>query len=440
MGIYKRVRHIAVAASCAAGLVAGVGAIAAPGSAFAACSNITGSGSSLQGEQQTQWTVTTPWTGLACSSEPHKVTYTSTSSGAGLEEFGMTTGLLVPAKAGNGKNELDAFIGTDDPPTKAELEKAKSASESTAETFPIVDAPIVVIIHAPISNCTINLTAGTTFAIPNAVLSKLWDGVYASWRAFLLAIPNVAAPGSTECTGEIHLYAREESSGTSFAFKQYLCQTDETTWGAGIGCESGDGDVTDSPIWPNLGAIKRTAKGSGGMVTSVEGDTEGGIGYVNFANAKGKFVNSESSQTSFYATINNEVEPATGAGENTLKCPTEYKGTAPNVAGEFGPEWSAVHLASKAQSEEAKVYPLCTFTYDVFWENYGTTKLTEAYTAAKDAAIANTAREYAAYMVATGAGATTHGQSNLKAGYGALPTAGLIKIQKEAETVTKKVN
>lgn len=375
MGNYQRARRLALAAACLCSGVVGVGATAAPGTAFAC--TLTGSGSSLQANMQTEWAK--KYTGCTTPG----VSYVSTSSGKGLLEFGMPGGVLAP------RPPMDEFIGTDDPSNKEQLKEANTASGTNAITFPTVAAPIAVILHPP-ANCE---PTAAEFIISNEELNKLWVGGYANWKTFLTAV--VTATGFSEtakgCEVTIKKEVRSDSSGTSFAFKQYLSQIEPSAWLKASGAPKEF--VTDAPEWPTGTAALTTHgagvanEGSGGEVAAVAAET-GSVGYVNLANAvSGAFVKYAAKGTKFWARVRNagaKGEPISATGEKG-NCPAslttaltaaqekEAKGEAPE--GTFGPVWATIHLANTAT---LTIYPLCTLTYDVGWESYTTTNLEAA--------------------------------------------------------------
>jgi ABC-type phosphate transport system substrate-binding protein len=421
MDIHKRALRTVLATVCACSAVAGIGMAAAPGSALAApC--LTGSGSSLQGEQQQHWIALKP---LGCAEE---LTYTSTSSGKGLTEFGLEGAFeLTPAESGTGS--LDGFIGTDDAPTTTALMKTEAGmkkADTKAETMPIVAAPIAIIVHLP-SGCSITGTVN----ISNIHLSDVFAGEEITWAELL-------GPAASEgCTGKPMPNARSDASGTSYAFKQYLCQVEPVTWGnIAKECESGDGLVVDAATWPELhkptlfkhlkGTEEVENKGSAGEVEAVEAE-EGSIGYVNQANAaKGNFVASQSGATEFWTTVENGEEPVKNGTEGN--CPSEYTGGLPTA----GASWSAVHLALDTQ---AGAYPICTLTYDIGWEKYETTELElpanyNGKTKAKEIGIK--AKAYFEYMAGTG-------QSHIAEYYSPLPTKGTKNIKTLAASIAKLV-
>jgi ABC-type phosphate transport system substrate-binding protein len=452
MGIYKRARHIAVAVACASPLVlAGLGT-AAPGSAFATVtckSPLKASGSSLQGEQQGTWATAISTKLIGECSADISLEYTSTSSGRGLNEFALVGELkegekptLKPSEAGT--SGFDGFIGTDDPPTTTQLTHAKEASESEAVTVPVVAAPVAVIGHLP-AGCK----ATGVEEVSNKHLSEEFDGKELSWET-LLGKGNLKEGSSEGCKAKPVVEARSDESGTSFAFKQYLCQTEPVVWVNKAGaveseCQAGvkGSFVTDASTWPVEAKVskehankkgetplKKNEKssgeaeaveftGAGATSGELEGEATGSIGYVNLANAHAAgFANATSEATKFWTDVANKTSPETTTGELGA-CPNEFSLTSTVVKEAEEDHWSTVHLANKGQATGA--YPLCTLTYDVAWANYKTTKLesSEEYgSAAKAEEVANSAKAYlgkAGYVLEAG-------QSELHHFYAKLPT------------------
>jgi ABC-type phosphate transport system substrate-binding protein len=476
MGIYKRVRHLAVAAVCATGLVAGMGAAVAPGSALAAkvkCAKITGSGSSLQKAQQTEWSKIVNESTFVlkpgaeeCEPGDPGVKYFATSSGHGLTEFGMEGGGLKPAEAGNGESKLDGFFGTDDPPTLTQLEKAKEATGGASGTkawvIPVVAAPIAVIVHLP-ENC--KLKASPSAAISNEHLSEEFAGGKLSWTTLL----GTAVEGTACGTATPVVEVRSDSSGTSYAFKQYLCQIAATVWlenlsGVESECQQGKGAVTDTKKWPKETAVSGThleteggspvnnEKGSGEVKAVLKTGFENGgvaekasgsIGYANLADAvEGGFEASSARKQIFWVKAGEHTEEPISGGKGN--CPTSY--TIPSESEAKNGEWALAHLANKKQATGA--YPLCTFTYDVGWENYTVAKLIEQYGEGKTEpeakeqakAVGNTAKAYLEYEVSTAA-SPEGGQKKIANDYHPLPTAtgGTSSVLAIAQEDAKKI-
>jgi ABC-type phosphate transport system substrate-binding protein len=456
MGIYARVRHLALVAICASGLVAGIGMAAAPGSALAAkvkCVAVTGSGSSLQAEQQTKWTgIVNPATfvlkvGTAneCEAFANKVTYTATSSGQGLEEFGLQENAATKkfevnkTKSGNGTT-LDAFVGTDDPPTEAALKEAATASGTSALVVPTVAAPVAIVLHPPVG--CLNLTYPLN--IPNSELSSVFSKTLTWDKVLLQSGATIDELTAGACSSNVLVEVRSDASGTSFATKQYLCQVNSTTWGSGGACESGDGFVSDAVSWPGTvdtthieGGKSVENKGSKGEAEAVK-LTAGSIGYVNLANAvQAGFLPTIHKPTLaaqhllIVATVQNKEEPVKTTENTKGNCPTSYTFAAGVKVEAEASKWAKVHLANAEAPSGA--YPLCTFTYDVGWANYKATVLEGvANYNGLGTETGATAQGYFEYMTKTGA---SEGQGNVENYYSPLPTS----VQTVAEVVAKKV-
>lgn len=465
MGIYARVRHLALVAICASGLVAGIGMAAAPGSALAAvkCASITGSGSSLQGEQQEKWTGFVNPLGLLfttkeedCTNFEPKVTYTSTSSGQALEEFALQGAFKIePTKSGN-KTSLDGFVGTDDPPLESAVKSSATASGTTPLTVPVVAAPVAIIVHPPVG--CLNLTYPLN--IPNSELSSVFSKTL-TWEKVLLASSATFDNIGGACNSNVLVEVRSDESGTSFALKQYLCQIDPKTWGNVTSekeCQSGKEFVSDAVSWPTAAKVDTTHIEGGKSVENSKSKgeaeavklTEGSIGYVNLANAvPAGFLSTKIAEDFkptlaalhllFIADVENKVDPATLVnGLFQGNCPTSYnfETTAIKTEAQKG-LWGLVHFAKKGQ---AGAYPLCTFTYDVGWENYKTAKLEEATNYnGKGTEIGATAKGYFEYMTSkeTEANGMVGGQKNIADYYSPLPI-GAGSVQEFAFNLAKE--
>jgi ABC-type phosphate transport system substrate-binding protein len=428
-----------------------MGMMVAPGSALAVnCSQLMGSGSSLQAEQQTLWTNDIPNPLGECASGPH-VLYLSTSSGKGLSEWGSNekSELLTSEDGCKGCGELDGFVGTDDPPTHTELLEMLKASESETLVTPIVAAPVAIILHAP-KECELKGSSNLAVSLLPLTLELAFTQLE-TWSQFLLLVHSHALALSRAlsfketgaCNNHLLLEVRSDSSGTSFATKQFLCQIEPAVWTEEANatvekCQSGKGLVTDAQKWflaPTgplvsfLHGNKVLNEGSKGEAAAVE-STEGSIGYVNTANAVAAHFlpfggESKQSLLLFWAPVNDQ-EPVKGASGTEANCPTAFTLTATQEAEAKKSEWEKIHLANPGEETD---YPLCTFTYDVGWQNYKTTKLNTAYGATLATEIGNSAKKYFEYMTSSALG--NHGQKEIANYYSALPTGTFLTIAQE---------
>jgi ABC-type phosphate transport system substrate-binding protein len=438
-------------------LCIGLALMMAPGSALATetCANITGSGSSLQTEQQMTWTLMVEEAGLtlgsgssACTAKP-TIAYTATSSGTGLSEFGVNEKEALLAKESGNKSTLDGYVGSDDPPTLEELKKIeKAGGETKALVVPTVAAPIVPILHPP-ADCDL-LLAGLGFLVLNHLLDLAYSKLM-TWSTFLLEVqkdePGIAFKETGACLNHILVEVRSDSSGTSFAFKQYLCQIEPEVWlekpGSASECNSPTGFVVDNPTWPsgplidkehvNKSGTNEENKGSKGEANAVA-ETEGTIGYVNAANAVAdKFAPygaaAGHSLLTFWPLVNNKTEPVTGEKAN---CPTNTELSTVEEEEAKADMWGKIHLANPAQATGA--YPICTLTYDIAFENYKTAALETAYGSGKGTEVGNTVSNYFLYMIKTGA----QGQGDISPYYSKL-SSGAKGIRLVAEELAKTV-
>jgi ABC-type phosphate transport system substrate-binding protein len=327
---HGKARLAALAASACS--VVAVAALGSAGSAMALTCESGGfaSGSSLQNEaQQKVWLGPEATSGFAkhlggCSAYP-KITYTGTSSGEGLDEFGNNTGVLNPEKdkeaiAHGTINDtagkpLDWYVGTDDAPNVQQLNNAITASGDTHGnleeiTIPIAQAPVAVMLSLP-EGCKI--TEGTPVELDGKTLNQIWLKELAagkapyganSWGALFeqLGYAKVTlateltkagqffdAGGANGCEQEITLEARSTYSGTSFAFKSYLDENlNEQTYTVAsktFATENvWDGYISDAPSWPVATTQGATNKKGSELAKKTE-ETPGSTGYANTADA-----------------------------------------------------------------------------------------------------------------------------------------------------------
>jgi ABC-type phosphate transport system substrate-binding protein len=332
-------RRLATLAAC----VGTTAALAALGSAGTALATVTcrapgfASGSSFQKTALLSVYLTSPGWGSHsnCSTAPTSstITYTATSSGAGLEEFGNTAGHFVPSKDPTAHtaeleekgtkdvagNVLDWFVGTDDAPTPRELGEAALAAgtlhnQKAEITIPIAQAPVAVMLSLP-ADC--KLQAGSSIDLNNTTIPQLWEsttvasgedpgGIQAqggfainTWGALFTQLGyskiTSGTPGSGQfldeggehgCGQEITPQVRSTSSGTSFAFKSYLSQVNPAVW---------TGFTGDAPTWPHSGVVESDLK-TGSLTESLSNETggnlvkntaanPGSVGYANTADA-----------------------------------------------------------------------------------------------------------------------------------------------------------
>jgi PKD repeat protein/ABC-type phosphate transport system substrate-binding protein len=426
MSIHTRACGLALSAVCLSSGLLGGAATLAPGSAAAAgtlpcASEITGSGSSLQKSAQIEVFIK-DFTSTLCVTAP-KVTYTKTSSGPALEEFGNETEALIPAKSGNGTS-LDGYAGSDDPPQPVQLNKAGNAGgggDQQELTVPVAEAPVALLLTPP-TGCLV--TADPT--IPNTVLDQLWQDKYASWDAFLTAA-SVAHEGAACASSAPSLIVRRDGSGTSYVFKSYLAQIDSGAWSS---------YANDGTVWPDSVTLAAETGGSG-EAKAVKG-APGSVGYAAASDAHAaEFGPWSAGATSFWADAQNNgteiagatfADPANAANGN---CPTAVTPAgAPSAPGSWlGVLASSPHISS-ATGFVSGQYSLCGLTYDLAWKDYraiGGKGQTDLYggTAAAAQETGNATADFLTYV-------THQGQTDL-AGAGKYYSALPLPVQKVAQ-------
>lgn len=427
MRIMNRVRRTALATIGGSAVLASV-ALMAPGSASAVVVNcaspLNGTGSSLQKEQQLlKWipaaeAITglkndgTNECGKAGLAEKIVIKYAPEGSGAGLTEFGLE-GLfeLTPALGIGAK--LDGFIGTDDPPTAGQIAEALKVVAKHAGTDPaaiaVAAAPVALIFHLP-EGCEL-AAASKEPNVTQKDVEELWLKKGMSWKKLLetdgkAKLTETAAKlcASVAETEAAKAEVRSDGSGTSYAFKQWLCQVSgaSATWsllGAG-NCEedtTAGAFINDSKEWPAAvnkseeflegGVKKPNEKGSGEALSVCE--TVNSFGYANTADAAANcpFAAGKAGSTKFWVKVENgELEagepvfedPITGTGAGN--CSSTFALTAAQLTAAEKGEWETVHMAAGVGlGHKITGYPICTLTYDVGWESYVTTELQKEY-------------------------------------------------------------
>jgi ABC-type phosphate transport system substrate-binding protein len=335
--------------------VSGIGA----SSASAACAETKGQGSSLQKTAQLGWT------GAFNTAEAeHCVTYTSTSSGTGMSQWGYETGAFP---LGGGTEW--GYIGTDDAPTTAQIKNMRTAGGGEAnqhlQVVPVAQAAIAIIVHPP-AGCTVT-------RITRADLEKVWNGTLTNWSNLTEKTEDVAGA----CNVHIKRIVRKDDSGTSFQFKRYLAKistkkldcvnktwkelaepANNTTWP----------ENTETCASPTLNTIARPTGTGGGALAATVLEDEGTIGYVDTATAKNtgnQILEVQNGEEPTFALPYTEAggKQKANCGEATYAVPAEARetgGTGEDV------EWTNI----TGSALNTGTYPICTLTWDLAWRHY----------------------------------------------------------------------
>jgi phosphate transport system substrate-binding protein len=163
-----------------------------------------------------------------------------------------------PVGSGQGKKDFAAkltdFAGTDS------LVKPEEAPAGTYRYVPTAAAPITVSYHADVAG--LQLSAET--------LAGIFSGAITTWDDPAIEADN---PDASLPSDRIVVVHRADGSGTTSAFTRYLAKAAGAAWTLGSG---------DTVAWP---AGSQAGQKNTGVAQIVK-DTEGAIGYVDFADAR----------------------------------------------------------------------------------------------------------------------------------------------------------
>lgn len=318
-------RRVASACILAA---ASLTALAAPGAASAATqcagTNITGQGANVEKiALQTVWgpDFNTSTNKAACSGTQGSgakpaVTYNSTSSGIGLESWGVNKHAASFAPT-------NAFVGTEEPPNAAEKAEIEANETSLApeavESIPVLQEAIVAIVNLP-AGCTATSTPDPgRLVLGNATFEAIFLGKITKWSQITDSGDALSGAGCNPET-PITRVVRLDSAGTSHIFKKYLALIDAAPFETESATSQTWNELSEgagNTVWPKAAAVVRPAKTGDSAVISKVAETAGSIGYASLANAR--------ANSSF-------IPPKGGVGTATFWAPVQNSGTATKSA------------------------------------------------------------------------------------------------------------
>jgi ABC-type phosphate transport system substrate-binding protein len=369
-------RGLALACACSGALALGV---SSPALASQPCTAIAGAGSSLQLKAQTNVFIPAfeGATGGACGVTV-KVTYNSTSSGKGKEQWGNNS--KDEFKLETAGEQFPAFIGSDTGASTEQEALMKKVSGSSVVTVPVAQSAVTVLISTP-SGCT--PTKENEEAIVDGPL------LAAAWRSGLHKLSQLILGvnfGSSLSSCEVKplLIARSSSSGTTAAFKRFLGCMEETGENT---CSNANEKApwkelnattaaSENTSWPNEEGSKVDIQASKGseLVADVR-NQPGSIGYADLSDAVSLFDVGLWLEigTSWYtaALVKGSVaalpsvSPETSNGGSNCEA-AEYNEPASVGA---GVSWGLTRQANSRENK-SNVYPICTLTYDLAWNLY----------------------------------------------------------------------
>jgi ABC-type phosphate transport system substrate-binding protein len=220
----------------------------------------------------------------------------------------------------------DAFSGTDIPYTNASLkqlnEKAGAtegcgigfeppfqpkpspwpeAKDTTAPvmSFPVAGSSVALVTNLTEKNCGTGIAPPTALNLNAKEVSRLLGGDVSNWNdpELVATNPGGSGVGLEKCAGAVTRVVRQDISGTTNIFKQYLIRAENERTGGTRTCAAGkkwEAYFTTNTEWPGKQGAEGTcstittgAKSGNGELLAKLKETEGGVGYADLNEASG---------------------------------------------------------------------------------------------------------------------------------------------------------
>ncbi|HYJ76115.1 MAG TPA: phosphate ABC transporter substrate-binding protein PstS [Kineosporiaceae bacterium] len=245
-----------------------------------------------------------------------KVSYNATGSGAGIKSFtggqvdwaGSDSALKTDPGDGGAVSEVDAA--------------KKRCGGNDAWNLPLVAGPIAV---------AYNLQGVDTVVLTPSLVAKIFQGTITTWNDPAIKAVNSGVDLPDQ---KITVFYRSDESGTTENFEKYL---------AGAAPQ----DFTAKPSKKWAGTVGQGAAKSSGVAQGVK-STPGGIGYVEWSNAKDNNLG--------VAQIDN--------GGGAVELTAESAGKALEAAKPDG-QGNDLRLKLDYATKQAGVYPIVLVTYEI---------------------------------------------------------------------------
>jgi ABC-type phosphate transport system substrate-binding protein len=391
----RRSMQVCIAAAVSSVALATLGAAGASAATQCSGASITGQGAAVMKiAEQNVWGpgFHTSTNAAACSGtqggggEP-TVAYTSSSSGVGLESWGVNKGVASFAPT-------NAFIGTEEPPNptdKTEIEANETTKVANSlQTIPVAQESIVVIVHLPTGCTATNTVKKNPFpgrlVLGNATLQGIFLGTINTWGQI--------KDGGDELSPEscdadpITRVVRLDSAGSTHILKKYLDLINSTAFETESATTESWGELaegTGNTVWPKaeISVVRPSKTGDSAEVAKVA-ETPGSIGYAGLADARANaaFIPASggSGTSTFWTPIENNgtavakpkyADPSTNGEEAATANANCFDTKYTNGSGtKFPPKltsdtWNTVTTATKEKN-----YPLCGITYELALSDY----------------------------------------------------------------------
>lgn len=259
--------------------------------------------------------------------------------------------------------------------------------EAKVMSFPIAGSSVAMAVNLSASEC--GGTAPTALSFTGKELSRIFGGDATKWNDAELVANNKSLE---KCEVPIVRVVRQDNSGTTNIFKQYLIRVDNARTGATCapGHEWAPYNNAPNTTWPNSGEggtcteVIHAAKSGGPELVALLKSTHGGVGYADLADTVG--------QGLLLATVRNATNtsyqaPSSGKAANCTYSVLSLPGSSPSDAVGLNTEdnWSnnnETNPGNPANHENAtdlgSRYPICGLTFDLVYAGIDNGKVANA--------------------------------------------------------------
>jgi ABC-type phosphate transport system substrate-binding protein len=349
---------------------------------------VLGRGASFQATAHTFWSGTGVFKASTaaggCGSQAPNVLWDGTGSGNGRAALGERNAIVNPS---GDRDASVRFAGSDEPPTVAQVNQIQlgvadangadvtAADNGKLHVIPVAIGAITVIVNLPgaAGACTVGTDVfdpapgdnTTRPKITNALLAQAFAGQITTWGQL---IPTISGAGCADAP--IKRTVRFDSSGSTFAFKDFLSKINAAPW-QGLG----------NTVWPadsGATAVVRADDAGGGALRTKASATDGSISYLALSDARGgdgSFVltpNAATHDDKFWlpiqrqgtATYDDPQSAASGFTSASVKGANCVNAPLSGVpASTFG-DWSKATAVYNGAG-----YGICTLTYDLAFDD-----------------------------------------------------------------------
>jgi VCBS repeat-containing protein len=325
------------------------------------------------------------------------VTYEPRGSGDGRNAMGASTVLANPnatppvSRVAGIRNTRFQFAGADEPPNPGQLAAANAGpTDATTDdavllTLPVAQSSVATVVQLP-AGCTVP-------AADRKITRARLEGAFAGNAGFTQWGQILPGISGTDCAAKpVKRIVRLDSSGTTFAFKNYLRDVSAADFPASLGNQT----------WPNdsgaTAVVKPTSNGAGPLLDLLKSRTEeGGIGYADLAASRARGFDSalqpatlpgttpgstipnpnagqpDPTDTSFWVTVEgrdgqfrspalSDAAGTTNTGSNCREA--AYSDPATGKLPAVTESWTNVNANGSTAA-----YPLCALTYALVWQD-----------------------------------------------------------------------